>query len=271
MLVRIQPSEVHPPHPLGGGCRRAPKPWTGARSNRSRSRARCATKAFPVPYAIFFGVLCATCLVGALAALWGSLRSAFGGEGGTRIDTRDDTPERAALLDEKTALLRAIKDLQYEHQVGKLDQADFERLDRAYRARAKEVLELLDRDARPYRARAEALLEAAIETPRIETPAKASKAKRKKSAEVSEPEPEAGVTEPKPGVTEPKASATEPKSSVTKAAPNESLEAKLVGLSPEKRAQAEAFLAQLAAEPAPPASAEDEPDEDDDEDEESDK
>jgi hypothetical protein len=230
MLVRIQPPEFRPD---------------------------LRYEAAPVPYAVFFGVLCAACLIGALAALWGSLRAAFGGETGARVDARDDTPEHAALLDEKTALLRAIKDLQYEHQVGKLDQADFERLDRAYRARAKEVLELLDRDVRPYRARAEALLLAAIPAPTV-MPSVAIAPKAKKKKRRTEVEPEAAPTsEAAPEVE-------------AKPVESASLGAKLEALSPEKRAQAEAYLAQLAQEPGPPPapSADDEADEDDEETEE---
>ncbi len=195
-------------------------------------------------YAVFFGVLSAACLVGALAALWGSLRAAFGGEGGGTIASAADAPERAALLDEKASLLRAIKDLQYEHQVGKLDRADFERLDRAYRARAKEVLELLDRDVRPYRARAEELLASAV-------PAGASassesgrgpgkKAKKKGASVLS------GAAAPS----------------------GEALVGKLDALRPEMRAAAEAFLAKLAEEAsASEAAAASEVDESDEADE----
>lgn len=185
-------------------------------------------------YAVFFGVLSATCLVGALAALWGSLRAAFGGEGGGTISSAADAPERAALLDEKTSLLRAIKDLQYEHQVGKLDAADYERLDRAYRARAKEVLELLDRDVRPYRTRAEALLSSAVPLGSSGASVQAGQQGSKKKSK-------------KKGAPAPASKAPAPS--------GEALVGKLDALSPEMRAAAEAFLAKLAEEASVGAAA----------------
>lgn len=68
-------------------------------------------------------------------------------------------PERAALVDEKNALLRAIKDISFEHDVGKLSDAEFQRLDRSYRMRAREVLRKLDEDLAPYLEQAEKQLE----------------------------------------------------------------------------------------------------------------
>ncbi len=103
----------------------------------------------------------------ALVALWNSFRVALGsamaGDAGSHgLTGSDDLPDRAALLDEKKSLLRAIKDLEYEHAVGKISADDFKRLDVAYRVRAKEVLALLDKDLLPYQQRAEALLAASI-------------------------------------------------------------------------------------------------------------
>ncbi len=103
---------------------------------------------------VFFMLLAALMVVLALAALFQSLRTALGDATGT-AGLRVSLPERAALVDEKNALLRAIKDIAYEHAVGKLSDADFERLDRAYRHRAKEVLRKLDEDLAPFLERAE--------------------------------------------------------------------------------------------------------------------
>ena len=98
-----------------------------------------------------------------MIALWSSLRAALGGAANGEVLASNDEPEgHAALRDEKKSLLRAMKDLEYEHTVGKISDDDFQRLDAAYRVRAKEVLSLLDRDFAPYRARAEALLAEAV-------------------------------------------------------------------------------------------------------------
>jgi hypothetical protein len=121
-----------------------------------------------------FIALAALTLLLALVALWNSLRIAFGGAAGATIPALagDELPDRAALLDEKKSLLRAIKDLEYEHAVGKIGEEDFRRLDQAYRLRAKEVLALLDKDLAPYQQRAEALLAGVARAPR-EAPAAA--------------------------------------------------------------------------------------------------
>lgn len=114
-----------------------------------------------VSWPAFFMALASTALLLALAAMYQSFRGVFG-------DRSDDAasvavlPERAALLDEKNALLRAIKDIAFEHQVGKLSDQEFERLDRAYRLRAKAVLRKLDEDLAPYFAEAERILDGAL-------------------------------------------------------------------------------------------------------------
>ncbi len=119
------------------------------------------------PLPLFFMVLASVALLSALIALWSSLRtalSAAAGQGAGESLDAAELPDRAALLDEKKSLLRAIKDLEYEHAVGKIAAEDFERLNHAYRVRAKEVLGLLEKDLLPYQARAEALIAQAIPT-----------------------------------------------------------------------------------------------------------
>ncbi|MFO0712870.1 MAG: hypothetical protein U0353_23655 [Sandaracinus sp.] len=108
---------------------------------------------------IFFIVLASVALLLALVALWSSLRYALAAaNGATESLDSAELPDRAALIDEKKSLLRAIKDLEYEHAVGKISPEDYQRLDGAYRRRAKEVIGLLEQDLAPYQARAEALL-----------------------------------------------------------------------------------------------------------------
>ena len=106
---------------------------------------------------VFIGLAGVMLFLG-MAALWQSLRSVFGGgprgadSGGGALD------ERSALLDEKKTLLRAIKDIQYEREVGKIAEEDFNRLDKAYRQRAKQVLKLLDQDLGEFLTKAERLV-----------------------------------------------------------------------------------------------------------------
>ncbi|MFN9808163.1 MAG: hypothetical protein ACK6CU_00870 [Deltaproteobacteria bacterium] len=115
------------------------------------------------PLPLLFMVLASSALLLALVALWSSLRRALAAVGDAAPSLEgSELPDRAALLDEKKSLLRAIKDLEYEHAVGKISPEDFRRLDLAYRVRAKEVLALLEQDLAPYRAKAEALLAARV-------------------------------------------------------------------------------------------------------------
>ncbi len=140
----------------------------GARTTPSTrcSGAKGVIDARPVSafLAVLFMTLAALALVFGLASLFGSVRHAlYATRGGADPFARSELPDRAALLDEKRALLRAIKDLEYEHAVGKITDADFERLDRGFRVRAKEVIARLDADLAPYEARAEALVQEAME------------------------------------------------------------------------------------------------------------
>lgn len=114
--------------------------------------------------ALFFA-LSSVALIAALAAIWNSLRVALGGGRALVLDTARDLPDHAALVEEKNSLLRAIKDLEYEHAVGKTSDADYQRLDTAYRARAKQVLAQLDRDVKPLYEQAERLIAERIGAP----------------------------------------------------------------------------------------------------------
>jgi uncharacterized membrane protein len=104
-------------------------------------------------------------LLGAILLVWHSLRTLAGD---TEVDDAllDAVPLDAhgsLLADEKRQALRALKDLEQEHVIGKLDDADYAELDAEYRARAKDVIHQLDDELAPYRAKAEALVRAHLE------------------------------------------------------------------------------------------------------------
>lgn len=150
-----------------------------------------------MPLPVFFIILASATLLAALAALFVSLRAAFGGTSVEPLASGPGLPDRAALEDEKNSLLRALKDLEYEHEVGKIADADYERLERAYRMRAKQVLAELDRDLGPYLSQAEELIARSLgEAKAPEGAPTAKKAKKKGKAQV-EPEP-AKAVEPEP-------------------------------------------------------------------------
>lgn len=77
-------------------------------------------------------------------------------------DVPDATPiqlssdrARKALELEKDRLLLSIKDIEYEHALGKLSDADFEELNTNYRNRAKRLIQSLDDDQKPWLEKAE--------------------------------------------------------------------------------------------------------------------
>ncbi len=79
-----------------------------------------------------------------------ALLSAGGGEVEVEIEVGDTRLEH-----EKVAVLRALKDFEYERAVGKISEADFEALTKQYRGRAVEILAAIDRDLEPWRKKAE--------------------------------------------------------------------------------------------------------------------
>ena len=52
-------------------------------------------------------------------------------------------------------MLRALKDLEGEHAIGKIDDADYEAIAMQYREEAKELMREMDRNAAPALAEAE--------------------------------------------------------------------------------------------------------------------
>lgn len=132
-------------------------------------------------------------LLGAIALLWASLRSLVGD---AELDPALDEAaaiaraQRGGLRGERKRIaLRALKDLEHEHSIGKIDDDDYERLVTHYRAEAKAAMREIDEEIEPFRAKAEALAREHLEkrAPQKKAGKKAAVAKK---AEV-EPDPEA--------------------------------------------------------------------------------
>jgi ribosomal protein L40E len=112
----------------------------------------------PMLFAIAGGV----CLLFVLLALWQSLRTLLGETQGLAGEPEAVTESgRRQLLREKDTLLGAIRELRFEHDLGKLSDADLAQLEQGYRGRAREVLQELDEELEPHRAAARALIEQA--------------------------------------------------------------------------------------------------------------
>jgi hypothetical protein len=60
--------------------------------------------------------------------------------------------------EQKQAVLRALKDLEFERSVGKITEDDYRELSQRYRSEAKALLLLVDRDLAPSLKKAEALV-----------------------------------------------------------------------------------------------------------------
>jgi hypothetical protein len=102
-------------------------------------------------------VLAAGLLLGVIALLWGSLRI-LSGEASLppELEALDMATQGVdALASRKKMLLRALKDLQNERAIGKIEDEDYEQLAAAHREELKTVLRQIDESLAPHRSRAE--------------------------------------------------------------------------------------------------------------------
>jgi len=98
-------------------------------------------------------VLCAGALVSVIALFWASIRTLVGETPLSGADAYALGAPRAE-EEQKRAVLRALKDLEFERSVGKISDEDYQALVAKYRADAKRLLRTLDEDAEPRRQRA---------------------------------------------------------------------------------------------------------------------
>jgi hypothetical protein len=98
--------------------------------------------------------LAALTLVAVITAFWSSLRTLLGE---TRLTGADAYAIGAPRVEEeqKRAVLRALKDLEFERSVGKISDDDYKVLVNEYRREAKRLLRMLDEASADQRARAE--------------------------------------------------------------------------------------------------------------------
>lgn len=102
-------------------------------------------------------VLAAGALVTVIAVFWASIRTLVGETPLSGADAYAIGAPRAE-EEQKRAVLRALKDLEFEHSVGKISEEDYQALVAKYRAEAKRLLRMLDEDALPGRQKVEALV-----------------------------------------------------------------------------------------------------------------
>jgi hypothetical protein len=96
-------------------------------------------------------------LLGTIALLWASLRTLSGDaplpSGLEEFPTHRDGVD--ALAEHKRRALRALKDLESERALGRIDDADYEAFKNRYRDEAKDLMRRIDERTAPSRAEAE--------------------------------------------------------------------------------------------------------------------
>ena len=110
-----------------------------------------------VPTAIL--VLAAGVLVTVIASFWASLRTLLGETPLSGADAYAIGAPPRAEEEQKRAVIRALKDLEFERSVGKISEEDYRALVAKYRAEAKRLLQALDQSTAPGRERAEVLVQ----------------------------------------------------------------------------------------------------------------
>lgn len=109
-----------------------------------------------------FATLAALALGSAVVAFWQSVRGAFGLVDTAGARGEDETGADLDQLGRKEALLQGLRDLDFDHEAGKLSDEDHRVERERIRAELKEVLRQIDLSVGPYREAAEASI-AAIE------------------------------------------------------------------------------------------------------------
>ncbi len=102
-------------------------------------------------------VLASGALLGTIALLWASVRT-LSGDAPLPVDLEALAARRHGvddLAEQKTRVLRALKDLETEHALGKIDDADYGAFVARYREDAKTVMRQMDLEVAPLRAAAE--------------------------------------------------------------------------------------------------------------------
>ena len=107
-------------------------------------------------------VLIGGVLLGVIAIFWASIRVL---SGDAPLPPELEALDRSvhgvdALASRRKMLVRALKDLENERALGKLEDADFEEIAGTYRSELKDVLKRIDASLEPHRVKAEELVRA---------------------------------------------------------------------------------------------------------------
>jgi hypothetical protein len=111
-------------------------------------------------------VVAAGAFAGVVALLWASVQ-ALTGESPLTLDEALTLGAPSVEEEQKRAVLRALKDLDFERSVGKIGEDDYAELSARYRAEAKRLIQLIDAGSEAERERAEKALKARLERPAV--------------------------------------------------------------------------------------------------------
>jgi hypothetical protein len=149
-------------------------------------------------------VIAGGALVGVIALLWASVQS-LTGESPLTLEEALSLGAPSAEEEQKRAVLRALKDLEFERSVGKITQEDYVELSNRYRTEARRLIHLLDAGGEKERAAIEQILaerlaakESKVKQPRADadgTPAP-SRAEASGAPESEEKQVESEKSEP---------------------------------------------------------------------------
>jgi len=150
--------------------------------------AGAATAGVVVGIEIALLVIAGGALLGTIALLWGSVQ-ALTGESSITLEEALSLGAPSAEEEQKRAVLRALKDLEFERGVGKISEEDYAELSARYRADARRLILAVDEGHAKERAEVERQL--AIRLKQAEEEAEAKKAEPPASAATtSESEPD---------------------------------------------------------------------------------
>lgn len=108
--------------------------------------------------------------------IWSSLQG-LSGDAPITLEEAISLGAPSAEEEQKRAVLRALKDLEYERAVGKISDEDYASLAEHYRGEAKRLLRAVDRDLSPERERAERLLAERLAAANAKAPGNKRRAK----------------------------------------------------------------------------------------------
>ncbi|XXX75998.1 hypothetical protein WMF30_50950 [Sorangium sp. So ce134] len=140
-------------------------------------------------------VLAGGALVAVIAIFWASLRVLLGETPLSGADAYAIGAPRAE-EEQKQAVLRALKDLEFERSVGKISDEDYADLVAKYRAEAKRLLRLLDADAQPRREQVAALVARHLRRAGLEDDGGVEAPEQAEDAAAGEPEGAASEARP---------------------------------------------------------------------------